>query len=371
MLGYIVYVGTESHGYTRAFDVGNRTSFVYPHALPNRRHFFAVAAYSSSFLAGELSKEVSGFGRLVPPAGYIPDFNVTPLGTSAECISGITCLEAATVSVSARPISALTSTDDGRIWFVEDKQRIFTIDLDGNVRLLQQSSPRNRDAQVDGLALDPRFGVNRRVYVEATERLADGSRELIISKYREVSGQLRERTDIVSGIRLPATGRAPFTVDGDGRIFVAVPRDRNGARPHDGVVFVVDPQGRYPKKKSEPMSWRGLSNPRDVLWDAAAQELWLSGTDATGAATILRLPVSSDGEASPRTADDARRYLFLPSAKGRLLRIDRQTLRAEQVSLGSGEDVTAVSDTGRDVLFAITRAADTSGSRIVAIPLTD
>jgi hypothetical protein len=372
VVGYIVYVGTESRGYTRAFDVGNRTSFVYPYAAANRRHFFAVAAYSSGRFAGGLSDEVSGFGRLVPPAGYVPDFNITPLGTGgafSQCVAGVSCLQAATVSASDRRISALASSSEGQVWFVEDQQ-IFMIDVDGTVNRIKQPSGRRR-SQVDGLAIDPRFGAAHYIYVEAIERLQDGSRELTISRYREVMQTLRDRAVIVSGIRLPATGNAPFTVDDSGRVFVAVPRDQSGPRPHNGVVFGVQADGTYVKRPSgSPMSWRGLSNPSGLVWDPEGRALWLSGANRAGIAMVERLPMTSLTDVPRVPTTDARRYLLVAGPGGRLLRIDRRAAGAEPVLLGGSENVTAVTGAGRDVVFAATHSI-ASGSRIVAIPMAD
>jgi hypothetical protein len=371
--GYVVYVGTESGKYTSAYNVGSRTSFVYPHAVVNRRHFFAVAAYSSGLDTGPASDEVSGFGRLVPPSGYVPDFNITPLGTGgvfSQCAAGVSCLQAATVSTSERRISGLTSSAEGQLWFVQDQQ-IFAIDVDGNINRIERRSPGNR-GQIEGLAIDPRFAETRRVYVQEIERLRDGSRELTISRYREVMRTLRERAVIVSGIRLPAAGSVPFTVDREGRIFVAVPQDRSGPRSHDGVVFAVEPDGTYARGPSgSPMSWRGLSNPSALLWDPAGRELWLSGADRAGHATVERLPLMLQPDAQNATATDSRRYLLVPAPGGRLLRVDLHTAHAEPVSFGSAENVTAVAAAGQDVVFAVTRANGSAGSRIVAIPMAD
>ncbi len=371
VIGYVVYVGTHSRTYLGAYNVGNRTSFVYPYATVNRRHFFAVAAYSSSLDIGGLSDEVSGFGRIVPPAGYVPDFTTPPLGNGGfygRCAAGIdSCLESAVVSASAGRISALTSSAEGQVWFVEDKQRIFTIDVNGRVTRIER--PSRTRGQVDGLAIDPRFGETGHVYIQEIDRLRDGSRELVISRYRAVRGILRERAVMVSGIRLAATGSAPFTVDEDGRIFVAVPRDRKGPRPHDGVVFAVQRDGSYLKRASGPVSWRGLSDPSGLVWDPSGRELWLSGADGSGTVMVERLPLSSQPRTHRRT-NRARRYLLAPAPDGQLLRIDRHAERAEPVSLGSGENVTAVSGTGHDVVLAATHS-NASGSRIVAIPMVD
>ena len=371
VIGYVVYVGTESRNYTTAYHVGNRTSFVYPYAAINRRHFFAVAAFSSGFGLGELSNEVSGFGRLVPPPHYVPDLTIPSVGLSGfypQCASSQGCLEAAPVSASARRISALASSAEGQLWFVEDRYQIFAIDLDGTVRRINR--PGRTRGQVDGLAIDPRFAETGYVYVQEIDRFDDRSRELIISRYREVMGTLRERAVVVSGIRLPATGSVPFTVDRNGQIFVAVPRDRNTPRPHDGIVFSVQPDATHVQASSEsPTSSRGLSDPSSLVWDSERRELWMSGRDGAGTATVQRLSVNP----TPRTAlmKNASRYLLVPAPGGQLLRVDRHEGRAEYVRLGSGEIVTAVTDAGHDVVFAATHSHNAVGSRIVAIPLGD
>jgi hypothetical protein len=374
VIGYLVFVGTDSRSYLGAYDVGNRTSFVYPHATVNRRHFFAVAAYSPGFVVGGLSDEVSGFGRIVPPPGHVPDFTVPPLGNGGyfgRCPSGRGdgCLESATVSASAGRISALTASAAGRVWFVEDKQQIFSIDLDGTVSQIERSA--RRRGQVEGLAVDPRVDETRRVYIQETDRLLDGSRELTISRYRLVMGTLRERAVIVSGVRLPSTGNVPFAVDGLGRVFVAVPRDRSGPRPHDGIVFAVQPDGTYLRGPSGLMSWRGLSNPSGLVWDPTARELWLSGADSAGNTIVERLPLTSQPQTPSTPTDTGGRYLLMPAPNGRLFRIDRRLARAEPMSLGGAEHVTAVTGGRLDVAFAATDSSGVPGSRIVVIPVAD
>jgi hypothetical protein len=375
VVGYVVYVGTDSRTYIGAYDVGARTSFVYPHATVNRRHFFAVAAYSAAADVGSLSDEVSGFGRIVPPSGYKPDFTVPPLGNGGlylPCATGrLGCLEATTVSESTRQISALTSSAKGQVWFVEEKQQIYTIDVDGTVSRVNRPSGASR-GDVEGIVIDPRFDETRHVYIQEIERHRDGSRELTIARYREMQGTLRSRAEVVSAIRLPATGNVPFTVDDEGRIFVAVPRDQKGPRPHEGVVFAVEPDGTYAKGPSGAASWRGVHNPSSLVWDAAGGELWLSGSNAGGSATVERLSSnSSRGIARRALTTSNHRYLLFPAPGGRLLRVDRQATRVETVSVGGGERVTAVSGAAQDIVFAVTRTSDAVGSRIVAIPVAD
>jgi hypothetical protein len=268
------------------------------------------------------------------------------------------------VSTSARQINALTATVDGQVWFVEDQKEIFAIDLDGTVNRIERPPERIR-RHVDGLAIDPRFSETRYVYVQEIERLRDGSRELTISRYREVTRALRERTVIVSGVRLPATGNAPFTVDGDGRVFVAVPGGR-GATAYAGEVLTFQSDGSLAQTRSVfALSSRGLSSPSGLVWDAARSELWLSGANSAGASMIARIGFGSQ---SGVNAADSPRDLILAAPGGRMVQIDRHTARAEPVSIGGGQKITAVAGSGHDVVFAATYSS-ANGSRIVAIPL--
>ena len=146
--------------------------------------------------------------------------------------------------------------------------------------------------------------------------------------------------------------------------------DLGGPEPHEGVVFAVQRDGKYLKGASgSPMTWRGLSSPTSLVWDAQRRELWLSGADRAGHATVERLPLNLQPHVPRRTANSSGRFLLVPAPGGRLLRIDRYAESVEAVSLGSGEKVSAVSGVGTDVVFAVTHSTGAPGSRIVAIPI--
>ena len=73
VVGYIVYAGTQSGGYTSTFDVGNATSFVYG-VVPEETYFFAVASYAADGRVGPPSPEVSATIH----AAWTPSADVTP-----------------------------------------------------------------------------------------------------------------------------------------------------------------------------------------------------------------------------------------------------------------------------------------------------
>jgi putative Ig domain-containing protein len=66
VVGYLVYVGTQSGVYSTIYDVGNATSFTYPSAAPGQPYFFAVASYFSGPVIGARSTEVSGTSNAAP-----------------------------------------------------------------------------------------------------------------------------------------------------------------------------------------------------------------------------------------------------------------------------------------------------------------
>ena len=66
VVGYLVYVGTQSGVYSTTYDVGNTTSFAYSSASAGQAYYFAVAAYFSGPVIGTKSVEVSGSSNGAP-----------------------------------------------------------------------------------------------------------------------------------------------------------------------------------------------------------------------------------------------------------------------------------------------------------------
>jgi putative Ig domain-containing protein/glucodextranase-like protein len=66
VVGYVVYVGTQSGVYTSSYDVGNATGFAYTNATAGQPYYFAVASYAPGPLLGAKSSEVSGITNMAP-----------------------------------------------------------------------------------------------------------------------------------------------------------------------------------------------------------------------------------------------------------------------------------------------------------------
>lgn len=82
VVGYVVYVGTQSGAYTTNYDVGNTSYFVFPDATAGQLYFFSVAAYVPGPIIGPASAEVSGFSD-APPVLVDPGSQTSAVGAAA------------------------------------------------------------------------------------------------------------------------------------------------------------------------------------------------------------------------------------------------------------------------------------------------
>lgn len=398
--GYVVYVGTEPKGYVQSYDVGNRTSFVYPYAKFSTRYYFAVASYDAGRQTGVPSGEVSGSGRLLPPTEYLPSLVNT--GVSSErsdgrllstqtlgCRAITGCHRTAGVITRAGEINAVASTPNGAVWFIEDSRHVYT--TNGNALDLGPSLAAERPAvQLAGISIGSNFQQTRWVFLEEIETLPDGRRELTIARYRELANTLAERAAIVTGIRLPARGNAPFTVDTEGRIYIAVPAQDEGNEPYGGAVLAFEADGTTltGSRLGSPILSHGFSNPTGLLWDSLTGYLWLSGTSQGTGSMVARTParsldsrewpavpahltiVPASGAVARRAGDTGAtnaQVLGLTAGAGRFLRLDRDPAQAVEMMLDTSETVSAVTSGPGGVLYGVARSAGSSASRIITI----
>ncbi len=306
VVGYVVYVGTEPGVYPQTFDVGVQTTFAYAEAVLGRRYYFAVAAYATERQVGPRSTEISGVTTVQTPAPATPP-SVVPPGMLPERTGGgqqQVCTEAAPTCYSARLIasalgrvSLLKSTTDGRLLFIEDGERVRVMVGGSLVEEPALAVERRSGVRLTSLAFDPDFARTRFVFVAEATPLGDGSRELTIVRYREVQNRLAEGSPVVSGLRVPASGETPFTVDSRGRLYVAIPAAAGtgpAARdPYAASVLRFNVDGTVPSdsRNASPVFARGYANPTVLEWDAAGERLWVAGLDPElpGPLATLRL----------------------------------------------------------------------------------
>jgi hypothetical protein len=392
--GYVVYVGTASKQYIESYDAGNRTAFVYPSARLNQRYYIAVASYDGGRNVGAPSVEVSAIGRLLPPTEYFPalvnTIPVTPDGTAAAAaartpgcrvITG--CYRTTTAMTRLADINALAVTPGGAVWFVENSRQVSVLSTTPAVALAEERP----GVQLAAIVVDPRFEQTHWIYVEEIVGAADGTRELTIARYREVSNTLGDRAAIVAGVRLPPAGHAPFTVDAEGRIYIAVPAADDDVEAYGGAVLAFERDGAALRENPavSPILSRAFANPTALLWDAESNFLWLSGIDTGVRSMIARTPArpspSGRWPAVPETvtlvsapdafANGARptreaRARPLSAPDGRLLRVDHQPARISEVALDTGERVIAAASGPAGVFYVVSHPA-AGVSRIVVV----
>jgi hypothetical protein len=195
---------------------------------------------------------------------------------------------------------------DGGVLIVEDGRRIRV--FDGRTLSRNAALDASQDVAFIGVAADPRPDHRTHVYVAEAEHRDDGTRELRIVRYRELQGTLGEPAVIVTGVFLPGTGDAPFTVDARGRIFIAIPAGGSDAKSSIAAVLGFEPDGsalRYNRAASPIVAWAPPS-PTAIAWDVGANQLWLAGVDG-GAPLVARVSVRAltSSEAWPRVPQRA------------------------------------------------------------------
>lgn len=293
VIGYRVYVGTQPGLYTRAYDVGDRTSFTYEDE--ESRYYFAIAAYADGPRVGPVSVEVSG---------YAATFNTLASPFVAPRVVGYT----------SGLVSSLAALPDGRVLSIEDGRRVRVV-ADNTILPDPAFTLDDPLLRLDQIVIDPDFATTRIVYVSQTETLRDGRRELRIARYREVQNQLGEPAVVIAGLALPSSGNAVFTVDARGHIYVALPSTSTssgrGVDAYQGLVLRFTTDGTVPRgsRANSPILARGYEVPTALEWNPTRDELLLAGHDAGAPHSLARLGLQGSETAEwpriPRRLDYA------------------------------------------------------------------
>jgi len=297
VVGYAVYVGTVSGSYDEVFVVGNRTYFTYANAVSDLPYYFSVVAYTDGLVSGP-SQEVAGRGQSTPALPVVGDraapnaLNAitpnAPRTRTCTDVGRLNCTGTSVVAV-AGVVEAIAPTGDGRFWIVENGRRVRMFDGQSLLREAALSAP--PAVTFLGIAVDPRVEQRSRVYVAEAERRVDGTRDVRIVRYREVQSTLGERAVIVTGIQLPASGNAPFTIDPNGRIFVAVPSLQPNLPASVVLGFESDGSALRNNRTASPVVASTALMPSSLTWDTVDQ-LWLTGLRGTELAVAL-VPTSA------------------------------------------------------------------------------
>jgi hypothetical protein len=328
--GYYLLVGSASRAYVERIDVGNVTTFEFLAADSGQPYYFAVAAYTADRSVSEPSNEV-----VAPAAWPVPD----PRGSrTSETAARRTqdggdavrrlcfvpqageCYEARVLARVSGELSSLVATDEGRIFFVQDGRTVRVVAPDGLLEepaLTSSMAPRRR---LEGLVAHPDFSWNRYLYVaEVTEEGTDG--ELSLTRYREIGNRLGEPAKIVSG--LSTVGPVRLTVDGAGRVYVAIPSRRGSAgSPFDGMILRFNPDGTTPRESraGSPVLARGFDLPSGLEWDPDGERLRLSGMHPEWPYSVAHIPL--EGWEAMGWAPEPLPDTVVPGLEGRSLRLE-------------------------------------------------
>lgn len=316
VVGYRVFVGTQSGSYSQIFDVGSATSFSYT-ANEGQRYYFAVAAYSPGPIVGPLSDEVSAAAGPVPgsahpqlpsdPSGFWSSvWRADPVATRlsvsgpAACVEHPACRVTQVVVHGDEPISSLAITSDGRLFYVESAQRVRLVTPWGPAADAIVTAPAG--VKLTQVAADP--GDPNILWIGETATRADGGREFRIGRYQLTEYRAVPREQPWLSIALPAGGDPVFTIDASRTLYVAVPGEDRG------MVFRAAPVDANGEPVLTAAFIAGYSRPTGILADAAGGRLWLSGFDGrhTPGTTTMTL---ADPEVSRSVFQSARTAMTL------------------------------------------------------------
>jgi hypothetical protein len=285
-----VYIGTQSGLYIETYDVRrDQHYFVYSRATPGVRYYFAVAALGTNAVPGPRSAEVTGVARFV--RSVAPAEGTASSRTGAADDSNVICLDpyradCYSVSVLARgagSLSSLTSLGNGRLLYIEDGRRVRMVA--GSTLTAEPALEAAPAARFTGLAVDPDYARNGRVFVAEVSAGRAGTSEMRIVRFRELGGRLGEGAAVVYGLPLPVPGHAPFSVGSSQDVYVALPAGSDGgglsSRSTGSVLrFTQDGAAAAGNRSGSPVLSAGYGMPSLVLWDATGQQLWVAGMTA-------------------------------------------------------------------------------------------
>lgn len=374
VVGYRVFVGTAAGWYWESFDVGNVTSFSYQAAIDGQRYYFAVASYAQGPGVGPLSNEVAATTGVAfdgsPPGNrswvWQPGSGTLASRTALCWRPAVSddCVSVQAVARTTTPVTAMTTTGDGRLFYVDEGR---------SVRLITPWSVAatplvvaDAGITLNQVVVDPAFAESGFIWVSETVLHADESREFRIARYRVREKTAGERVVVLSGIPLPAAANAVLTIDASRRIYVAVPGQPAGDS-HRGTVLRFNADGTAPEHS--PADWPilpGIAFPTGIASDLAGGVVWVSGSDHPAAWSVVSIPL--DGARLPRVTPSENqsavsvvygldgKYLVSLASNGVLERarvgspdtlLERQTL-----NLGSLGRVRAIAADGAGTIYA-------------------
>lgn len=316
VVGYRVFVGTQSRAYTQTFDVpADKDFFIFRNAFMGVRYFFSVSARFDAGV-GPRSAEVTAVGTRTVP-GTLPDgARVPDAAVSSEC--GADCFVVTDVARGLGEISSIAAAGDGSLFAVEDGRRVIVL-RQGAIVTAFEAEP---GTTLRDVALDPQFATTGRVFVSLLRARDRSTADLEVLRLRHLSGALGEPSAIVTGLSVPATALAPVAIGEDALVYLALPA-LVARHPYSAAVLAFDQDGRVPTGQPSPVVARGFDQPADMAWDTLSRAVWLVGRSSGSDTQVLQVSRTAGGGVSASNilsaGDDAAAVAVLSGAARRLL----------------------------------------------------
>ena len=189
---------------------------------------------------------------------------------------------------------ALAFAPDGRVFLTERPGRLRVLTPEGVLMAAPLAEIEGVAAEGEGgllgLALDPEFGRNRRLYLYHTYRAGGGLRNRVV-RYTENGGRLGERTVILDGIPGASVhngGRLAFGPDG--KLYVTTGDAAQSALAQDrgslaGKILRLNPDGSVPQDNpfpGSPVYSYGHRNVQGLAWHPQTGRLYATEHGASG-----------------------------------------------------------------------------------------
>jgi hypothetical protein len=359
--GYRVYVGTAPGRYTQTFDVSaDRYFYIFRSAFMGVRYYFSVAAQFDNSTFGPRSHEVTAVGTRTV-AGDLPDgARVGDSVAAGDC--GAECFVVTSLARGLGEISSMAVSGNGTVFAVEGGRRVVALQSGAAITIHTAEA----GTTLHEVALDPQFEVTGRVFVSALRPRDRATADVELVRLRYFGGTLAEPSALATGVSVPLATPVPFTVGGDGLLYLAVP-SASGRGPYAASILAFDQDGRIPagQRALSPVIARGLDAPVDLTWDSQAEVLWLAGHNQGASSQLLAVSREGTALSAPGVlgeADTVTSIAVAPSAGRRLL-------------VGAGVDVIEATPGSADIQRipldahgpVVAVAAARAGERVVAV----
>jgi glucose/arabinose dehydrogenase len=210
--------------------------------------------------------------------------------------------------------SGLAKAPDGRV-FIAEREGDVLVWKDGVLleppALRLNDAAQGLDVGLLGIALDPAFAQNGKVYLAYTARSADGSFVNRVARFREVGDIFGENATLLEDASERAPPRTPRIHFGsDGKLYVAFPAAASPVRDaasYEGKLLRLNADGTTPRDnpRYSPIVSTDDGVPFAFSWQPATGQLWQLAREPNGREMLRQAGAGHDREAPAAYLDPA------------------------------------------------------------------